>query len=94
MKTGVGGEEHLTNNWPFAAVSEATLGDLNVDFSFTSHLLDHAANGMFHKAASHMMSAFESREHLLHTTGVCCTASVDRGHACFAQAGRGRVVSR
>ncbi|HEY4040328.1 MAG TPA: type II toxin-antitoxin system RatA family toxin, partial [Rhodopila sp.] len=59
--------EHLTNTWTFTPVKEeATHVDLIVDFQFKSHLLDHVANGMFHEAATRMMSAFESRVHLVH----------------------------
>ncbi len=58
--------EHLTNTWTFTAAGEKTHIDLVVDFQFKSHLLDHVANGMFHEAATRMMSAFESRVHLLH----------------------------
>lgn len=58
--------EHLTNTWTFTPATEATHVDLIVDFQFKSYLLDHVANGMFHEAATRMMSAFESRVHLLH----------------------------
>jgi coenzyme Q-binding protein COQ10 len=58
--------EHLTNIWTFTPVAEKTRIDLVVDFEFKSHLLDHVANGMFHEAAARMMSAFESRAHLVH----------------------------
>jgi ribosome-associated toxin RatA of RatAB toxin-antitoxin module len=58
--------EHLTNTWTFTPVGGATHVDLIVDFQFKSHLLDHVANGMFHEAATRMMSAFESHVHLLH----------------------------
>ena len=58
--------EHLTNTWTFTPAGGATHVDLIVDFQFKSHLLDHVANGMFHEAATRMMSAFQSRVHLLH----------------------------
>jgi coenzyme Q-binding protein COQ10 len=58
--------EHLTNTWTFTPVKQATQVDLIVDFQFKSHLLDHVANGMFHEAATRMMSAFASRVHLVH----------------------------
>jgi len=58
--------EHLTNTWTFAPVGDKTHVDFIIDFQFKSHLLDHVANGMFHEAATRMMSAFESRVHLLH----------------------------
>lgn len=58
--------EHLTNTWTFTSTGGATHVDLIIDFQFKSHLLDHVANGMFHEAATRMMSAFESRVHLLH----------------------------
>lgn len=58
--------EHLTNTWTFTPVKQATHVDLIVDFQFKSHLLDHIANGMFHEAATRMMSAFASRVHLVH----------------------------
>ena len=58
--------EHLTNTWTFAPVGDATQVDFSIDFQFKSHLLDHVASGMFHEAATRMMSAFESRVHLLH----------------------------
>ncbi|MGD0105199.1 MAG: type II toxin-antitoxin system RatA family toxin [Rhodopila sp.] len=57
--------EHLTNTWTFNPVSDKTHIDLVVNFQFKSHLLDHVANGMFHEAATRMMSAFESRVHLV-----------------------------
>lgn len=58
--------EHLTNTWTFTPVGDKTHVDLIVDFQFKSHLLDHVVNGMFHEAATRMVSAFESRVHLLH----------------------------
>ena len=58
--------EHLTNTWTFTLVDEGTHVDFVIDFQFKSHLLDHVANDMFHEAATRMMSAFESRVHLVH----------------------------
>ena len=58
--------EHLTNQWTFTPVGDKTRVDFIIDFQFKSHLLDHVANGMFQEAATRMMSAFESRAHLLH----------------------------
>jgi coenzyme Q-binding protein COQ10 len=58
--------EHLTNTWTFTPVVDATQVDFSIDFQFKSHLLDHVASRMFHEAATRMMSAFESRVHLLH----------------------------
>jgi coenzyme Q-binding protein COQ10 len=58
--------EHLTNQWIFTPVGDRTHVDFSIDFEFKSHLLDHAANGMFHEATTRMMSAFEARAHLLH----------------------------
>jgi len=58
--------EHLTNTWTFTPVKDETHVDFIIDFQFKSHLLDHVANGMFHEAATRMMSAFESRMHVLH----------------------------
>jgi coenzyme Q-binding protein COQ10 len=58
--------EHLTNTWTFTPAKQATQVDLIVDFQFKSHLLDHVANGMFHEAATRMMTAFESRVHQVH----------------------------
>jgi len=58
--------EHLTNAWTFTPVGSNTLVDFMIDFQFKQHLLDHVANGMFHEAATRMMSAFESHVHLLH----------------------------
>jgi coenzyme Q-binding protein COQ10 len=58
--------EHLTNTWTFTPVQNETVVDFMIDFQFKSHLLDHVANGMFHEATTRMMSAFESRMHLLH----------------------------
>src|SRR3984885_176863 len=58
--------EHLTNAWTFTPVGSNTLVDFMIDFQFKQHLLDHVANGMFHEAATRMVSAFESRVHLLH----------------------------
>jgi coenzyme Q-binding protein COQ10 len=58
--------EHLMNTWTFTPASGMTHVDLIVDFEFKSHLLDHVANGMFHEAATRMMSAFESHVHVLH----------------------------
>ncbi len=57
--------EHLMNSWTFTPVSGGTHVDFIIDFQFKSHLLDHVANGMFHEAATRMMSAFESRVHVL-----------------------------
>jgi coenzyme Q-binding protein COQ10 len=56
----------LTNIWTFTPAGEQTRIDLVVDFQFKSHLLDHVANGMFHEASTRMMSAFESRAHVVH----------------------------
>lgn len=58
--------EHLTNTWTFRAVEDKTRVDFVIDFQFKSHLLDHVANDMFCQAATRMMSAFESRAHLVH----------------------------
>ena len=58
--------EHLTNTWTFTPIGDQTHVDFVIDFQFKSHLLDHVANGMFHEAATRMMSAFESRVHLVH----------------------------
>ncbi len=58
--------EHLTNTWTFSPIGDATQVDFDIDFQFKSHLLDHVASGMFHEATTRMMSAFESRVHLLH----------------------------
>lgn len=58
--------EHLTNTWTFTPGRDETRIDFIIDFQFKSHLLDHVANGMFYEAAMRMMSAFESRVHLLH----------------------------
>ncbi len=58
--------EHLTNDWTFTPVADKTHVDFVIDFQFKSHLLDHVANGMFHEAATRMVSAFETRAHLLH----------------------------
>jgi coenzyme Q-binding protein COQ10 len=61
--------EHLTNTWTFSPIGDAsTHVDFVIDFQFKSHLLDHVANGMFQEAATRMMSAFESRVHLVHMT--------------------------
>lgn len=58
--------EHLTNTWTFTPVKDRTHVDFVIDFQFKSHLLDHVANGMFHEAATCMVSAFEFWVHLLH----------------------------
>jgi coenzyme Q-binding protein COQ10 len=58
--------EHLTNTWTFAPVADKTHVDFVIDFQFKSHFLDHVANGMFHEAATRMVSAFEARVRLLH----------------------------
>src|SRR5689334_20476044 len=58
--------EHLTNTWTFTPVGNKTHIDFLIDFQFRSHLLDHVVNGMFHEAATRMMSAFEARVRLLH----------------------------
>jgi coenzyme Q-binding protein COQ10 len=58
--------EHLINTWAFTPVKDGTEVDFTIDFQFKSHLLDHVANGMFHEATTHMMSAFGSRVHLVH----------------------------
>ena len=58
--------EHLTNSWTFTPVGEKTQVDFIIDFQFKTDLLDHVANQMFHTAARRMMSAFESRVHLVH----------------------------
>lgn len=58
--------EHLMNAWTFTPVADKTHVDFVIDFQFKSHLLDHVANDMFHEAATRMMSAFESRAHLVH----------------------------
>lgn len=58
--------EHLTNSWTFTPVVDRTEVDFMIDFQFRSDLLDHVATQMFHTAATRMMSAFESRVHLVH----------------------------
>ena len=58
--------EHLTNTWTFTPLGDKTHVDFVIDFEFKSHLLGHVANGMFQEAATRMMSAFQSRVHLLH----------------------------
>jgi coenzyme Q-binding protein COQ10 len=58
--------EHLTNIWTFTPVADRTLVDFSIDFQFKSDLLDHVATQLFHTAAIRMMSAFESRVHLVH----------------------------
>src|SRR5271169_1828715 len=58
--------EHLTNTWTFTPIANKTHIDFIIDFQFKSHLLDHVAARMFHEAATRMMSAFESRVHLVH----------------------------
>jgi coenzyme Q-binding protein COQ10 len=58
--------EHLTNKWTFTCLRDKTHVDFIIDFEFKSHLLGHVASGMFHEAATRMMSAFEARAHLLH----------------------------
>jgi coenzyme Q-binding protein COQ10 len=60
--------EHLVNTWTFTPVGDKTHVNFIIDFQFKSHLLDHVANDMFFQAATRMMSAFESRAHLLHMT--------------------------
>ncbi len=57
--------EHLTNSWTFTPIGQQTSVEFVIDFQFRSHLLDHVANSMFHEAATRMMSAFESRAHLV-----------------------------
>jgi coenzyme Q-binding protein COQ10 len=58
--------DYLTNTWTFTPMHDGTHGDFAIDFQFKSHLLDHAANSMFHEAATRMMGAFEARVHLVH----------------------------
>lgn len=58
--------EHLTNSWTFSPAGDRTLVDFIIDFQFKSHLLNHVVAQMFHEAATKMMSAFESRVHLVH----------------------------
>lgn len=58
--------EHLSNQWVFTPTENATRIDFAVDFQFKSHLLDHAANVMFHEASMRMMGAFEARAHSLY----------------------------
>jgi coenzyme Q-binding protein COQ10 len=58
--------EHLTNSWTFTPIGDRTQVDFIIDFQFKADLLDHVANQMFHTAATRMMSAFESRVHLVH----------------------------
>jgi coenzyme Q-binding protein COQ10 len=58
--------EYLRNTWTFTPTGDTTQVDFLIDFQFKSHLLDHVAAGMFHEATTRMMSAFESRVHLVH----------------------------
>jgi coenzyme Q-binding protein COQ10 len=58
--------ERLTNTWTFTPEGDGAHVDFTIDFQFRTHLLDHGANGMFHEASTLMMSAFESRVHLVH----------------------------
>ena len=57
--------EHLTNSWTFKPIGHKTHVDFVIDFQFKSHLLDHAANGMFHEASTRIVGAFEARVHAL-----------------------------
>ena len=66
MRAVDGPLEHLTNSWTFTPVVDRTQVDIIIDFRFKSNLLDHVATQMFHSAAIRMMSAFESRVHLVH----------------------------
>jgi coenzyme Q-binding protein COQ10 len=66
--------EHLTNSWTFRPMGHKTHVDFVIDFQFKSHLLDHAANGMFHEASTRIVTAFEAHVHSLdlmrhHTKG-------------------------
>lgn len=60
--------EHLTNSWTFKPAEHKTHVDFVIDFQFKSHLLDHAANGMFHDASTRIIGAFEARVHSLNLT--------------------------
>ena len=58
--------EHLMNTWTFTPAGDKTNVDFVIDFQFKNDPLDHVAAGMFHEAATRMMSAFELRVHLVH----------------------------
>ena len=66
VKAADGPLEHLSNQWVFTPVRDGTRVDFAVDFRFKSHLLDHAANAMFHDASMRLMGAFEARAHSLY----------------------------
>ena len=57
--------ERLTSTWTFTPMGVGTHVDFVIDFEFKGHLLGHVANSMFQEAATRMMSAFESRMHLV-----------------------------
>ena len=66
VKAADGPLEHLSNQWVFTPVEDGTRVDFAVDFRFKSHLLDHAANAMFHDTSMRLMGAFEARAHSLY----------------------------
>ena len=60
--TDIGGPfKHLETDWVFSAQADGCVVDFNIDFAFSSSLLERVMGGVFTDAAHKMMQAFVTR---------------------------------
>ncbi len=60
--------EYLINDWEFVPHAKGTELSFKVQFAFRSRLYQHMSNLFFEDVVKQMVSAFESRCHVLHRT--------------------------
>ena len=57
---------HLTNHWEFKPHADGCLIDFFIDFEFRSRLLRNLIEPLFNEAVRRMVSAFETRAHVIY----------------------------
>ena len=57
--------KYLTNTWRFVPLAHGTEIDFDIDFQFSSRLLESVAGKVFGEAVRRMVGAFETRAHAL-----------------------------
>jgi coenzyme Q-binding protein COQ10 len=57
--------KYLTNTWRFVPLAQGSEIDFDIDFQFSSRLLEAVAGKVFGEAVRRMVGAFESRAHAL-----------------------------
>src|SRR5215475_13696654 len=57
--------KYLTNTWRFLPLASGTEIDFDIDFQFSSRLLETVAGKVFGEAVRRMVGAFEKRAHAL-----------------------------